>query len=122
MRRTIIALVLTATPAALHAQNMMLPQFLAKAEGLEKKGALAMFSGDLRLLKGEVQNSGKALRAEQQAALKSGRKSPYCMPEKVSVNPHEVLAHFRSIPPPKRNITVKAAFADLVRKKYPCPA
>jgi hypothetical protein len=112
----------TAPTAALQAQNMPVSTFLAKADALKKKGPLALLSSDIGLLKSEVQNSGKALRAEQVAARKAGRKLSYCLPEKAAFNSNELLAHFQSIPPAQRSMRVRDAFAGLVRKKYPCPA
>ncbi len=123
MRKVAIALILGFVPmAALQAQSMPVAQFLAKAEALQKKGAMALFSGDISLLKREIQNSGKQLRAEQIAAQKAGRKPATCMPAKASMNSNELLAHFRSIPAEQRNMPVKAGLAGLMRKKYPCPA
>ncbi len=123
MRKVAIALTLGFAPvAALQAQSMPVAQFLAKAEALQKKGAMALFSGDIGLLKREIQNSGKQLRAEQIAAQKAGRKPATCMPAKASMNSNELLAHFRSIPAEQRNMPVKAGLAGLMRKKYPCPA
>lgn len=123
MRHFAIALLVIAVPAtALQAQTMPVSTFLAKADALKKKGPMALFSSDFGLLKKEIQNSGKSLRAEQIAAKKTGRKLPYCLPEKASFNSTELLEHFRSIPPAQRNIPVQAGFAGLMRKKYPCPA
>ncbi len=123
MRHAVVAVLLIAAPvSALQAQSMPIATFLAKADALKKKGPMALFSSDVGLLKKEIQNSGKALRAEQVAAKKAGRKLPYCLPEKASFNSTELLEHFQSIPPAQRNQPVKAGFASLVRKKYPCPA
>ncbi len=123
MRHFALALLLAATPmTALHAQSMPISTFLAKADALKKKGAMALFSSDMGLLKKEIENSGKAVRAEQAAAQKAGRKLPYCMPPKASFSSNELLAHLNSIPPAQRNMPVQAGFASLVRKKYPCPA
>jgi hypothetical protein len=123
MRKSLITALALAVPLTpLFAQSMPVSQFLAKAEALKEKGAMALFSGDVAKLKAEVVNSGKELRTEQVAARKAGRKPATCMPEqgKASVGSNEVLAHFRSIPPAQRSMTVKAAFAGLMRKKYPC--
>ncbi|HEY0627325.1 MAG TPA: hypothetical protein VGD10_11405 [Allosphingosinicella sp.] len=122
MRKLFAAAMLAALPLTpLQAQSMPISQFLAKADALKAKGAMAMFSSDLGLLKKEAGNSGKALRAEQQAAVKAGRKPPYCMPAKAAINSNELLAHLRSIPPAQqRRMSVKDGFASLVRKKYPC--
>ena len=121
MRKILIVAFAAAVPLTpLLAQSMPVSQFLAKADALQKKGAMALFSGDVGKLKAEVMNSGKQLRAEQVAAQKAGQKTATCMPEqgKATIGSNELLAHFRSIPPAQRNMTVKAAFAGLMRKKY----
>ena len=121
IRKTTAAMLLALAPlSALQAQAMPVSQFLAKADTLQKKGAMALFSSDFRLLKREIQTSGKQLRAEQLAATKAGRKPATCMPQKAAMNSSELLAHFRSVPPEQRNIPVKTALAGLMRKKYPC--
>ena len=122
--KTLLAFVMfAAVPSPLLAQSMPVSQFLAKADALQKKGPLALFSSDIKRLKDEVTNSGKQLRAEQIAARRAGQKPATCMPEdKASIGSDELLAHFRSIPPGQRNMPVKTAFAGLMRKKYPCPA
>ncbi len=124
MRTLLIAgLAAAALPlTAASAQSMPVSEFLAKADALEKKGAMALFSGDIGKLKAEIVNSGKQLRAEQDAARKAGRKPATCLPEKAKVNSTELLAHFRALSPAERGVPVKAAFAGLMRKKYACPA
>lgn len=123
MRKLLIAALVAASPLApACAQSMPISEFLAKADALQKKGPMALFSGDIGKLKTEVVNSGKQLRAEQEAARKAGRKSATCLPEKANVTSTELLAHFRAVPPAERGVPVKTAFAGLVRKKYPCPA
>jgi hypothetical protein len=121
IRKTAAAMLLAVAPlAALQGQAMPVSQFLAKADALQQKGAMALFSSDFRLLKREIQNSGKQLRAEQDTARKAGRKPGASPPKKAAMNSSELLAHFRSIPPEQRNMPVKAALAGLMRKKYPC--
>lgn len=122
--KLVLALGLLAAPhTAAHAQAMPVSEFLAKADALQKKGAMALFSSDLGLLKKQIQSSGKALRAEQVAAEKAGRKPATCLPAKpAAISSDEVLTHFRAIPPAQRGMSVKAAFASLMRKKFPCPA
>ena len=123
MRKLLIAALAAASPLApASAQSMPISEFLAKADALQKKGPMALFSGDIGKLKAEVVNSGKQLRAEQEAARKAGRKPATCLPEKANVTSTELLAHFRAVPPAERGVSVKTAFAGLVRKKYPCPA
>lgn len=125
MRSLIIALSLAAAPlTAAHAQTMPLPQFLAKATALEKKGAMALFSGDLKLLKKEITGSAAALKAERLAAEKAGRKSAYCPPAKGgSINSSELLAHFRGIPVAQGGrMQVRDAMRSFMATKFPCRA
>lgn len=123
MLKFVIAGALALAPvAAANAQAMTVATFLGKVDGLKKKGPMALFSGDIKVLKGEVQNSAKQLRAEQNAAKSAGRKAATCMPEKATTDQKELLAYFEAIPPAQRGATVKQAFASLMRKKYPCAA
>ncbi len=116
------ALIMAAAPAA--AQSMPLPTFLAKADSLKKKGPLALFSGDLKTLKREMQESAKLLRAERLAAAKAGKKPAYCPPEKgVAMGAEEILDHLRAIPVAERaRMTSKDGFRSFMAKKYPCKA
>jgi len=120
MRRVVIGALLLAAPVAVHAMNVA--EFLAKAEALEKKGAMALFSKDMGLLKSEVQSAGKAIRAERLAATKAGRTPVACPPAdgKAKLDSKELMAHFRAIPPAERGMSVKDGLSGLLAKKYPC--
>ena len=123
MRYTIIALLLISAPAAgLRAQTMPVTTFLVKAEALKKKGPLAFFSSDYGKLKAEVNDSAKALGAEQSAARKAGRKPSTCMPNKISIGTDELLNHFRALPRSQQGASVKTALMSFVNRKYPCPS
>ena len=118
-------LLLAALPLSpLQAQSMPAATFLAKAEALKAKGALALFSSDMGILKKEIQGSAGVLRAERLAAEKAGKAPAYCPPAKqASVTPDDIIGHFRSIPAAQlQRMQVKDAFRSLMVKKYPCPA
>lgn len=117
-----IAFVLGAAPAA--AQSMPLPTFLAKAAALEKKGAMALFSGDLKVLKREMEGSATALRGERLAATKAGKRPAYCPPAKRGpMSSDEILSHMRAIPAAQQSrMTTRDGFRSLMVRKYPCPA
>lgn len=104
------------------AQNMPASTFLSKAEALKKKGALALLSSDLRLLRKEMNASFAVLRAERLAAEKAGKKPAYCPPAKSEgVEPEEIIGHFRSIPEAQRpRVTAKDGFRSFLAKKFPC--
>jgi hypothetical protein len=125
MRRIAFALLVAALPTtALQAQTMPVSTFLAKADALKSKGPLAVFSGDLKLLKAEVNNSAQAYGNDVKAARKAGKLTHSCPPAgtKLSMNSDELLGYFNSIPPAQRNMSVKTAFYGLMKKKFPCPA
>jgi hypothetical protein len=111
-----------ATPAA--AQSMRADVFLQKAQALKAKGPLALLSGDMKKLQGEMRGSAEQLRAERLAATKAGQKPAYCPPEKAGgLKVSEILGHFQSIPAAERSrINTKEAFKRLLVKKYPCRA
>lgn len=120
MTRTIAALLLLAAPIS--AQAMPASVFLAKAEALMKKGPMALFSGDVGLLKKEMQTSGSQIKAERLAAVKAGRKPDFCPPAKASMNSNELLNHLRAIPAAQRAMPFKTAYKSFLVKKFPCPA
>ena len=111
---------LLATPLA--GQAMPVSTFLTKSEALMKKGPMAVFSGDLGLLKKEMQRSGGQLKAERLAAVKAGQKPAFCPPAKASMSPNELLNHLRAVPAAQRNMPFKAAYRSFLVKKFPCPA
>jgi hypothetical protein len=123
MRFLVLGVCLAALPlSAAGAQTMPLSLFLEKANALEKKGAMALFSGDFKLLKKEMGASAEQLRAERVAAEKAGRKPAYCPPAKAEgLAVKEILGHFRAIPPGQRaRMTSKDGFRGLMVRKYPC--
>jgi hypothetical protein len=125
MKKIGIALFLTiALVTAAQAQNMPVSQFLAKADALKKKGPLALLSGDLKVLKAQIQNSAKAYGTDVRAARKAGKLTHSCPPAgtSLSMNSDELLGYFNSIPPAQRSMSVKTAFYNMMAKKYPCPA
>lgn len=125
MRLALLGVAMMATaasPAA--ARDMPLETFLQKAAALERKGAMALFSGDLRLLKAEMGSAGAAIRAEMSSAQKSGKRPSFCPPGKsLSVHSKELLDHLRAIPPAQRaGMTTTDGLRSLMARKHPCPA
>lgn len=114
----IAATVISAAPLAANTTAMSLATFLSKAEKLEKKGPLALFSGDLKILKREVNGAADSYKAQIKAAKRTAHS---CPPKGGSMDSDELLAHFRSYPAVARaKTTVKVGFFDLMKKKYPC--
>ncbi|MEO6360514.1 MAG: hypothetical protein ABIO43_08085 [Sphingomicrobium sp.] len=99
--------------------------FLTKAEALKKKGPLALFSSDLKLLMQQVESDMTALKVEKEAAEAANRPTAFCPPKgtKISVNDRDILDAMRAVPPTRRTSTdstgaIRAHFA----RRYPCPS
>jgi hypothetical protein len=103
------------------AQAMTVQAFLVKANALEKKGVMALFSSDYKTLKGEMEAAGAQLAAERKAALQAGRKVSFCPPAKNNVSAKDVLTYFRAIPPAQQaRMSTKDGLRGLLARKYPC--
>jgi hypothetical protein len=122
MKKLMVAAALVMAPVtALHA--MTVAAFLDKVERLEKRGAMALFSSDIGLLKNEVKGAGAALKEERLAAQRAGRRPAYCPPENASLNSKELLDHLRAIPPVQRDrMEMRDAMRSLMARKHPCPS
>lgn len=102
--------------------TMSVAVFMAKAAALEAKGALALFSSDFSVLKTEVASSAQAFRRQIKAEAASGKPSA-CPPERAALTSDDILVQMRGYPVDARpRILVSVAIADLIRKRYPCPA
>jgi hypothetical protein len=117
-------LLLLAVPAAASAQSMNAETFYQKAVGLKKKGPLALFSGDIKILMREGQGAGKATGLARKAALKAGTKPRYCPPSEVrGMGQSEYMERLARIPQAdRRRIDITEATNRIMAGKYPCPA
>ena len=101
--------------------DMSVATFLEKADKLKSRGPLALLSGDMKVLRREGEASGKAYRARIAADKKAGRTPHSCPPEKISMDSDQMLAHLRTYPTSRRgSVSMRQAFADLMKKRYPC--
>ena len=125
MKRLLIAMALVfglALPSALLAApgDMSVAVFLAKAEALQAKGPLAMFSSDLPLLKAEGKAGGEAYRARLKQERAAGHPSS-CPPDSAKINSDELLIFLRTYPAAARpRMTIRQGVADYFIKKFPC--
>jgi hypothetical protein len=123
MSKRWVGLFLAAAPLApANAQTMPVSEFLARAEALQSKGIAALFSSDIKLLRAQVVNFGKIVRAEEAATRKAGRRPDICMPKKAAVQSDELMAYLKTIPASQRGASIQQAFRGLMKKKYPCPS
>lgn len=111
---------LAASPALAAAGEMSVATFLAKADALKAKGAMALFSSDMKVLQQEGQAAGMAYKAQLDAERAQGRPSS-CPPKNPKVSSDQVLAHLRTYPAAQRPaVTMRAAIGDMFKKTWPC--
>ena len=120
MKTKLIAatLLLAAAPAS----AMNVATFLAKAEALKKKGPLAMFSGDVKLLTNQVKADATAIRAERLAAEAAGKPPNHCPPAGgAKLNDKDVLAAMEAVPAAQRSrMSTKGALSVYLARRFPC--
>lgn len=116
----IMAAMALASPAMAAPGDISVATFLAKADALKAKGAMALFSSDMSLLKSEGQAAGAYYKARLAQERAAGRPSS-CPPKGVSVDSNELLAFLRTYPANTRPSTaMKSAIADFMIRKFPC--
>ena len=116
-----LAAILLAGPAT--AQAMNAETFYQRAIKLQKKGAMAIFSGgEIKALMNEAKAAGQHAREKRLAAVKAGQKARYCPPDKpVSMNNKEFMAGLSAIPASERQrIDMTEAMTRILEVKYPC--
>ena len=113
-------LLLFVMPAA--ATAMPVSTFLTKAEALQRKGALAMLSSDLKLLMNQIKQDSATLRAENKAAEAAGRQKAYCTPAGgVKMTNRDVLAAMNAVPAQQRAGTqTRDALRAYFARRFPC--
>jgi hypothetical protein len=123
MKRIALALIASlalASPLAAAPGDMSVAVFLAKADALKAKGAGAMFSPDIGVLRKEGTAAGEHYRNRLQAERAAGKPSS-CPPQGARIGSDKLLAHLRTYPEARRpRVSMKQAFADYFIKTYPC--
>jgi hypothetical protein len=97
------------------ADAMSVAEFLAKANALQAKGMMAIFSSDMGLLKTEFGNGAKAWRAQAHRP----NACPPPGPQKMSSD--DIVAIMNQVPPPQRATTnATDAIVAGLNRRYPC--
>ena len=107
-----------AAPAA----AMPVSTFVTKAEALKKKGPLAVFSSDLKLLMKQIKDDAAALRTERLGAEASGKRGAFCPPaSRAKLTDKDVMQAMEAVPPARRAQTkTKDAMRAYMARRYPC--
>lgn len=109
-----------ASPAAAAPGDMSAGAFLAKADALQAKGAMALFSSDIGLLKAEGMAAGQAYRSRLLQERAVGHPSS-CAPHGTRVDSTRLLGFLRAYPAAERQRkTMREAMAELFMKTWPC--
>jgi hypothetical protein len=112
--------------AAAQAAPLSVADVLAKGDALERKGVFAIFSSDLRAIKAEANSDLMAFANDYFSAAQAHRPLPACPPKdgpnklKFTLDTDELLQFYRSIPPARRGMSSRQAFAQFVARKFPC--
>ena len=104
------------------ASAMTVETFLVKAEALKKKGPLALFSGDMKLLRKQITADGAELRKERLAAEAARRPTAFCPPAGgIKMTDRDVVTAMEAVPPALRATTdTKAALRAYLGRRFPC--
>ena len=118
MRRVILALMVFALPAPLHA--MTVATFMAKWEALEGEGLSMVLSQDFAELEAEIESARLSLREERVAAQLGGRAQAYC-PTRGGLTMPQLLSHLSTIPETSRAaMPFREGLKSFLSKKFPC--
>ena len=78
---------------------------------------------DARRLMGVANRAFETVGAENRAARAAGRTPAACPPERIEVNPRQLLGFLNAIPQTRRaRMTVPEGIREWMADRYPCPA
>ena len=120
--KLIVAAVAASVPAMASAQSMSAEIFFQKAQALQRKGMMAMFSSDVKKLMKEAKAAGETARAQRLATLKLGGKPRYC-PASGSqrMGSDEFMQRLGAMPRTERlKIDMTEAMIRILSVKFPC--
>ena len=111
-----VAAAIVSAPAA----AMDVATFIAKGEALKAKGMLAMFSGDLRVVREEAKQASRLYQLDKQARAKAGLPPNSCPPPGAKLGAMEFFDELKKIPVAERGMPMKDGMAWVSRRKFPC--
>ena len=118
----LIAVVAVGLPAMASAQSMNAETFFQKANALQRKGMMALFSSDVKKLMKEAKTAGETARAQRLAALKAEQKPRYCPPAgSQRMGSDEFMQRLGALPRTDRmRIDMTEAMIRILTVKFPC--
>lgn len=120
--KLVVAAVAVLVPAMASAQSMSAEAFFQKAQALQRKGMMAMFSSDVKKLMNEARAAGEAARAQRLATLKAQEKPRYCPPAgSQRLGSDEFMERLGALPRAERiRINMTEAMIRILAGKFPC--
>jgi hypothetical protein len=122
MTRSILtaSVALALTLLATSAQAMTVREFLAIADRLPQN-ASAVLRPEGRRLVNEVSGAVHRIKAEQEDALRAGRRPAHCIPARgTGITPRGLLSRFRALPADRRDQSVTEALRQWMAERHPC--
>lgn len=120
MRKIAVALALGLGAAAPAQAEMTLAEFLPRANRLQAKGAMAVFSSDLKPVMAEMRSVGQELKAEGERRKAAGLPRRSCPPEGAKLDSKQLLTMLNTIPPADRGMSVKDGLLRVMAARFPC--
>ena len=120
--KLIVAAVAASVPAMASAQSMSAESFFQKADALQRKGMMAMFSSDVKKLMKEAKAAGETARAQRLAAAKANQKPRYCPPAgSQRLGSDDFMQRLGATPRGDRlRIDMTEAMIRVLAGKFPC--
>ena len=114
-----IAIIAVSIFAGSPAGAMSVADLLSKADALQAKGMMALFSSDFRLVKADVISGFKAWHAQ---ITPPGRPPNACPPQgDQKMSSDEILAMLKAVPVAQRGATSTAdALVAALNRRFPC--
>jgi hypothetical protein len=124
--KLILAVVATASLLACavsaSAQTRTLDNFVTEANRIPLNPTSAIRSDARRLVR-EFNASMSAVSIEVRTARAAGRTPPACPPERIQMNPRQLLDYLNAIPQTRRRqMTPTDGIRAWLASRYPCPA
>lgn len=122
MRASLIAAVAASLVAGSAAAQSggTLESFVARANRIPLN-ATAMLRPDAHRLKGEAERAFTTVGREIREARAAGRTPPACPPERIDLNPRQLLDYLNGIPQTRRQrMTVTDGIRSWMASRYPC--
>ena len=116
---TLVVLPMTAPPAWAQA-SANLDAFVTTANRIPQNPT-AMLRADTRRLMREAEAAIGNVKGEITTARAAGRTPPACPPDRISVNPQQLLGYLNGIPAERRRrMSVTDGFRSWMANSYPC--